>query len=574
MTGYAQSGRVVTAAAIIMIARLRGVHPRRRPGDQVDRPRAGLRRPRRRVRRPADARARRHGAARATAPGGSRAASAGSLPDLDIEGEKLVHGLTPAHGRQYGDSRTRQTSRPRGWGAPRPSATLPAWPRARPPRRVPPAGRRSPSRSTSTATTRVPSPTGSRRRRRSGSTRSAVFKTLVVDRDGSWRSASSPPPPSSTSARSASAPRWRRRSARSASPATSREGSARSGSARRCRRCVDATALEHETVFVSAGRRGLRDRARAGRPGRPDRRRGPPASALSGAGRRARPPGPTSTREETPSFWNRLRRCVSTVLRLRNSSAGDLGVGPAVDHEPCDLQLALGQRLDAPRRPRCPAACGGAGARAELAQLALGLVPARTRAAGVEVGRPRARSSAAARSLLAGLRRAPGPRACAPAHPRPGPQRRRPRRRRRAPASRPRARRRAPARRRPPRAPRHARPRQGELLGQRLRRGGGALGLLASVEREPGAREQLAGRPTATSSGAGAGLGPPPTPSSTATAARADRRPGAGPRPSASPPTRPGRMRPRARSSSSTLSSAVASAVSTSPAAVAAKRAA
>ena len=63
-TGYIQSGRVVIAAATIMMRRLRRLHPVRRPDHQVDRPLAGLRRPGRRVPRPPDAGPGRDGAAR------------------------------------------------------------------------------------------------------------------------------------------------------------------------------------------------------------------------------------------------------------------------------------------------------------------------------------------------------------------------------------------------------------------------------------------------------------------------------------------------------------------------------
>ena len=63
-TGYVQSGRVVIAAATIMMRRLRRLRPDRRPDHQVDRPLAGRRRPRRRVHRPPHAGAGRDDAAR------------------------------------------------------------------------------------------------------------------------------------------------------------------------------------------------------------------------------------------------------------------------------------------------------------------------------------------------------------------------------------------------------------------------------------------------------------------------------------------------------------------------------
>ena len=63
VTGFGQSGRVVTAAALIMTGVFGAFVLEPDPVDQVDRPRAGLRRARRRVRRPDDARARRDGAA-------------------------------------------------------------------------------------------------------------------------------------------------------------------------------------------------------------------------------------------------------------------------------------------------------------------------------------------------------------------------------------------------------------------------------------------------------------------------------------------------------------------------------
>ena len=64
VTGYAQSGRVVTAAATIMMVVFGAYILSRRPDHQVDRPLARVRHPRRRVPRPAHARAGRDGAAR------------------------------------------------------------------------------------------------------------------------------------------------------------------------------------------------------------------------------------------------------------------------------------------------------------------------------------------------------------------------------------------------------------------------------------------------------------------------------------------------------------------------------
>ena len=83
-----------------------------------------------------------------------------------------------------------------------------------------------------------------------------------------------------------------------------------------------------------------------------------------------------------------FRRCVSTVFWLRNSVGGDLGVRPAIDDEPGELELPFGERLD-------PRAVGLARSRAavdavpELAQLVLCLLPVAIGAAGGERGRRR-----------------------------------------------------------------------------------------------------------------------------------------------------------------------------------------
>ena len=62
--GLASTARVITAAAAIMVVRLRQLRVRRQPGRQGVRPRPGLRRAHRRHRRPHDPRAGHHGAAR------------------------------------------------------------------------------------------------------------------------------------------------------------------------------------------------------------------------------------------------------------------------------------------------------------------------------------------------------------------------------------------------------------------------------------------------------------------------------------------------------------------------------
>ena len=49
-----------------------------------------------------------------------------------------------------------------------------------------------------------------------------------------------------------------------------------------------------------------------------------------------------------------FRRCVSTVFWLRNSVGGDLGVRPAIDDEPGELELTFGERLDPGCRRPCP----------------------------------------------------------------------------------------------------------------------------------------------------------------------------------------------------------------------------
>ena len=96
VTGYGQSGRVVTAAAVIMTGVFGAflLDP-----DPVIKSIGlslafGVRRGR--VHRPHDARARRDGPARATAPGALPRRLERVVPDVDIEGEALARGMRPA----------------------------------------------------------------------------------------------------------------------------------------------------------------------------------------------------------------------------------------------------------------------------------------------------------------------------------------------------------------------------------------------------------------------------------------------------------------------------------------------
>ena len=95
-----------------------------------------------------------------------------------------------------------------------------------------------------------------------------------------------------------------------------------------------------------------RGRAPAGRAASQRRRAGcltaPSRPRLSGGGTRSArsTTRATSSREDTPSLWNRLRRWLHG-LGAQEELGRDLGVGPPVDDEPRHLQLALGQRLDA-----------------------------------------------------------------------------------------------------------------------------------------------------------------------------------------------------------------------------------
>ena len=83
--GLALTGKVITAAAIIMISVFAVVHARRRPRDQAVRPRPGLRRPLRRVRDPARARPGAHAPVRPRELVDARRALP-TAPRLSIEG--------------------------------------------------------------------------------------------------------------------------------------------------------------------------------------------------------------------------------------------------------------------------------------------------------------------------------------------------------------------------------------------------------------------------------------------------------------------------------------------------------
>ena len=85
-----------------------------------------------------------------------------------------------------------------------------------------------------------------------------LFKTLVADVDGALTVACVPAAVAARpeGAREAGAA-GRQDPRANGRPATSAAGSARSASAAGCRPVIDASALEHETILVSAGRRGL-----------------------------------------------------------------------------------------------------------------------------------------------------------------------------------------------------------------------------------------------------------------------------------------------------------------------------
>ena len=119
-----------------------------------------------------------------------------------------------------------------------------------------------------------------------------VFKTLVADVDGTLTVAIVPV---GGAARPEGARQacddGRRRGSRSARRATSPAGSARSGSASGCRRCSTSRRSRFETIHVSAGPARARDRARAGRSARADRRdarRSPRGELSRSPGRAAR----------------------------------------------------------------------------------------------------------------------------------------------------------------------------------------------------------------------------------------------------------------------------------------------
>ena len=88
--GFQYGARVVTAAAAIMIGVFGRLRARRRRDRQVDRLRARVRHPGRRVPGPDDPGARRSWRCSATGCGGCRAGWTAPLPNLDIEGEALA----------------------------------------------------------------------------------------------------------------------------------------------------------------------------------------------------------------------------------------------------------------------------------------------------------------------------------------------------------------------------------------------------------------------------------------------------------------------------------------------------
>ena len=181
-----------------------------------------------------------------------------------------------------------------------------------------------------------------------------------------------------------------------------------------------------------------------------------------------------------------LRRWVWTVFWLRNSSRGDLGIGHAVDDEPCDLQFAFGQRLDAGcaglARP-----CAPVDAVAELSQLSFGRVAV---AAALRIPRSRG-PRVAARSRRGHARRfgrVRRPPACGTGLPRPAPRPRQRPRRTRVPARLHGRGRRYGARRPPPRD----RPRQQPSAAARPRPRHARRQLNASPQRDGRARASSA----------------------------------------------------------------------------------
>ncbi len=106
-------------------------------------------------------------------------------------------------------------------------------------------------------------PTARRWRRRSASTRARVFKTLVATVDGQL-GVGMVPVARTLDLEGAGARRWaeagrdgRARGGANARPATSPAASRRWGGAPGCRSCSTTRLLGFETIFVSAGKRGL-----------------------------------------------------------------------------------------------------------------------------------------------------------------------------------------------------------------------------------------------------------------------------------------------------------------------------
>ena len=156
----------------------------------------------------------------------------------------------------------------------------------------------------------------------------------------------------------------------------------------------------------------------------------------------------SSTRDDTPTFRKMLRRWRLDRLLAEEELGGDLRVRLAVDHEPRDLELAPGQRVDPGRVGCAGGVCGGGrGARACAARARPRPGSAARRAASKSPPPAGARSVA---SSLLRLRRGPRPRAGARARPRPAPRARPRQRPTRARARPPERRRRRPGRPPPP----------------------------------------------------------------------------------------------------------------------------